>query len=343
MKGYPRFRMRPTRRSEQGIRSRGLTRGTTYFAAHRARRGDRTGFALLATLWLSMAITTVVLAFALEARRDRMAVANLAESEQALAAAQAGVATVMSRLDRLTAGTAPTTSMPYDPTDPWQWADTILRDRVDLNGLRYEVEVQDVGALLDINQASEDDWRSFLTALNIDYGTADHLAQTISDWRDPDDDARSNGAERQEYIHSGRLVVPTNRDFRSIEELKNVIGMTPAIFHTIQPYLGVGTSNGRVSINTAPVPVLKTLPGMTDDIVTVILAERSGGTRIQSVRQLGQVSPLLTARASFTTQEVIIRCRGWAPGGRTSATLVADVRAGSTSNPTSTIGWRRVE
>jgi len=307
------------------------------------------GFALLATLWLSMAITTVVLAFALEARRDRVAVANLAESSQAVAVAQGCVATVMSHLDRLSAGTAPTTVMPYDPTDPWQWVDTLLSEKSTVDGLPYTVRVQDADALLDINRASENDWRSFLSALNVDYTTADRLAQTISDWRDPDNDARSSGAERSDYVHAGRLVLPTNRNFRSVDELRNVMGMTPAVFHLIQPYLGVGTSDGRISVNTASAAVLRTIPAFTDDIVTVILGRRAIGSRIQSIEELVSMTGNarlavpgggVINRVTFTTQTVELACMGSAPGGHTSVTLNANVARGT---PTATIRWRQIE
>lgn len=312
----------------------------------RHTRARRNGFALMATLWLSMSITTVILAFALEARRDRLAVANLTESSQAVAAALGGVATVVSRLDQLSAGTAPVTSVVFDANDPWQKVDTLLTERVSINGLHYEVRVRDGDALLDINAATDDQWTSFLSALNVDYSTAQRIAAAIGDWRDQDDDPRTNGAERSDYVRAGRLVLPTNRNFRSVEELRDVLGMTPAIFHMIQPYLGVGTSDGRISVNTAPGPVLRMIRGMTDDNVVTILNVRGSGGRIQSISQLTQLTrnpALRGGNLTFTTQTIVIQSTGWAPGDHTSATFTEAVNRGSRQQPLSTVRWRRME
>lgn len=309
---------------------------------------DRQGFALLATLWLSVAIAALSLSFALEARHDRLAVANLAERGQASAAARAGIATALSRLDRLTAGTAPAGVMPVSAQDPWQWADTLISERMVLgNGASYEVHVQDLGAYIDINNASEDQWRDFFTALDIDYDKASHLAQAIADWSDYDDDPRANGAERDAYLQAGRLVLPTNHQFASVNELRDVMGMTPDIFRRAAPYLSV---NGfiRVNVNTAPIPVLRVIPQFTDDVISLILSQRSPGTRISSMQELtrlvgGRFSGANTTLANllaFSTDMVFIKSVGYAPGGHTKveATTIA-IRA----QPIATVGWRMEE
>ena len=58
--------------------------------------------------------------------------------------------------------------------------------------------------------------------------------------------------------------------FREIEELQHVMGMTPEIYSTVSPYL---TTRGTaaVNLNTAPVAVLRALPGMTDATLDRIL------------------------------------------------------------------------
>jgi general secretion pathway protein K len=277
-------------------------------------------------LWLSLAIVTVVLAFSLEARRDRLSVANAAEYSQALAAARAGIATTLSRLDRLSTGTAPMGSMPYDQSDAWQWADTLLSGRVDLGGVGYDVRVRDEGAQLDVNRATQQQWLAFFTALNLDYDTGDRLAQAITDWRDLDDDPQARGAERAEYIRAGRLVLPTNRNFESVDELHDVLGMTPELFDRIEPYLSTNSPDGRINVNTAPIPVLRTITGLSDNAVAIILARRSTATRIRSLQELGQgVSPQMQNQVTFTTQTMEIRSVGWSPGGQTRATAMAIV------------------
>jgi len=327
----------------RGLRRLPLRRGEKQ---RRLSQRDPRGFALLATLWLSMMIATLSLNFALEARHDRLAVANFAESAQATAAARAGVATALSRLDRLTTGTAPVGVMPVTTADPWQYADTLIAERMELGaGSGYDVHVRDVAATLDVNLASQSDWQSFFIGLQIDFDAADRLAQAIIDWRDVGDDPGANGAERDAYISSGRLVLPTNRNFGSIDELRDVMGMTPAIFKMASPYLSIGGNSNRVNVNTAPAAVLHTIPQFGDDIVNLILSARASQVRIASMQQLTRLvggvfsgaNAALTARLTFTTDQVQITSLGYAPGGRTTAVSVMTV---TRAQPVARIVWR---
>jgi len=83
------------------------------------------------------------------------------------------------------------------------------------------------------------------------------------------------------------LALPTNSTFRDVEELQNVMGMTPDIYAVVSPYLTTRGS-GAININTAPVPVLRALPGMTDATLNMILMLRSQGRRIDNVNQIFQ-------------------------------------------------------
>ena len=62
---------------------------------------QRKGFALLAAMWLVVAITTIALEFGLQARERRAKTINLAERVQALAAATAGIETARAHLMQL--------------------------------------------------------------------------------------------------------------------------------------------------------------------------------------------------------------------------------------------------
>jgi type II secretory pathway component PulK len=111
------------------------------------------------------------------------------------------------------------------------------------------------------------------------------------DWRDTDDNPRIGGAERAEYIRDNKMVLPSNEMFREIDDLIHVFGMTPELLETIRPYLTTrGTAAPRVNLNTAPEPVLRALPGMTDQVLTQILSLRSQGRRISSTQQIVNAS-----------------------------------------------------
>ena len=94
-----------------------------------------------------------------------------------------------------------------------------------------------------------------------------------------------SGFADDDYLKAGLLRLPTNQNFRDVEELLDVKGMTPEVYRLVSPYLTT-MGSAQVNLNTAPVPVLRVLPGMTDEIVARILALRSRGSRIASVAEV---------------------------------------------------------
>ncbi len=311
------------------------------------RRQPRRGFALLAVLWLVVAIATVALEFSLRARERQAVAINLVERGQAYAMALAGLEIAGSRLARLLGRPSPGTPPSYvpDPSDPWWRADSLVSGTGAIGHATYAVYVHDATAMININAAWEDDWRAFLTGLGLEYDTADRLAQSIMDWRDTNDVARARGAERAAYIRAGHVVLPANKDFTSVPELRNVLGMTPAIYARIAPYATLGTEisgsgldgpTSYVSVNSSPPPVLRMLHGFTDDVIAAVIGHRSSGMRFKSMDEviqtvgsgagaaLRQQQQIEGQRAWFTaTDEVLVRSVGWAPGGHTHVTLEA--------------------
>jgi general secretion pathway protein K len=249
-------------------------------------RGRR-GFALLAALWLVMAIATVALGLSLEAREHRAIGIAASERATARAAAAGGLAVARARLEQAlrrprSAGSG---AQMLRASDPWLDADSLLGDTLRFGDVIVWVRADDLGAKVNVNALPEDDLRQFLSFVLRDYGAADALAQAIEDWRDRDDLPRSRGAERKEYLAQDRLDLPSNRPFRDVDELRLVEGMTPELFAQVAPYLTTYGSS-RINVNAAPEPVLRMIRGIAEPTVTRILAQRSQGGRVQSVAEL---------------------------------------------------------
>jgi general secretion pathway protein K len=304
---------------------------------------DRRGFALLAALWLLVAISVASLALESTARARRLAAANLAEGIQARAAAQGGIeqtrAWLVQRLARTTLG------------DPWAGLDSRPGDTLAVGAARVLVSVRDPGAQLNLNRATEDDLRRLFVALRIDSGLADRLAQCILDWRDPDDLHRARGAERDAYLRAGAVQLPRNGPFQSLTELLSVQGMTRATYDQVRPYLTL-LGSGQVNVNVAGRPVLLALPGMTEDAVAVLFRYRRRHQALQNLTDLERDLPsgarnALSARlpellASTTTEtrEVEVTSQGWVEGSPVRATITGlFVRARGTVFHV----WSRVE
>jgi type II secretory pathway component PulK len=166
--------------------------------------------------------------------------------------------------------------------DPWFGVDSVYSGQYFVDSTAVDVVAHDLGQFLNINQANENELRSFFSYLLSDYETATKLSQAIMDWRDADSIPRPSGAERDDYIRAEKLALPTNLPFREVSDLQDVMGMTPEIYAKASPYLTT-RGNGQVNLNSAPVAVLRALPGMTDATLNTIVQMRSQGRRIANV------------------------------------------------------------
>jgi general secretion pathway protein K len=243
--------------------------------------------ALITALWLVVAIAAVALQFSIDARERRTIGLAASDRGQQRALAGGALKLVEAKLDyalRTIPSGRGNTSM-LRSSDPWLGIDSLYSGMYEVDSQQVYVQAIDLGAKLNINDMSEDQLRTFFAFILNDYVTADGLAQCIMDWTDVDDIARLHGAEKDDYIKAGLLALPANGPFRDIEELQFVKGMTPEIYAAVLPYLTtLGT--GLVNLNTAPTPVLKALPGMTDAVLSAILSLRSQGQRITSVAEV---------------------------------------------------------
>jgi general secretion pathway protein K len=244
---------------------------------------SRRGVALIAALWLVVAIAAVALQFSMEAH-ERRAVGILA-SERGIqrAAALGALALTQAKLEyALRVAPTGTNVQRLAASDPWLDVDSLYSGTVNVDSMEVDVQARDLGEKLNVNQLTENQLQSFFSFLLGDYAKSTQLAQSILDWRDADSIPRPNGAERDAYIKAKMLALPTNGPFREIEELSNVMGMTPEIYAKVAPYLTTH-GIGAVNINTAPIPVLRALPGMTDATINMIVQQRSQGRRINSI------------------------------------------------------------
>ena len=286
----------------------------------------RRGFALIAALWLLVAFAAIGTAISVHARARRLGAANSLDEDRGRAAAEAGLEHARSRLARLIAGNpASPGQRPPLAADPWRDAASVLADTNKLGDARYHVSIRDAGASLNLNRASGEQLQRFLIALPIDAGRAAEIAASVMDWRDSDDLYRLRGGEADEYLRMGSAVLPANTSFSRLEELQYVKGVTPEVFARARPFLTL-MGTGQINLNSAPRPVLLSLPGMSDEAVAVVERMRgssrpiyglqelslqlSSGARANLVRAMPELLPL----AAFETRELDVRSEGWTDG-----------------------------
>lgn len=252
----------------------------------RPNRGQ--GFALVAALWAVTLLSTIALAVGLEQRSRRLAALNRVDEARASAAADAGLAHARAVLTRLAESAERATDVP-DPgavVDPWWHMPGMRHDTVDLGDAWYSVSYEDPGARLNLNRADEEELGRLMIALRVDAREADLLAQRIMDWRDAHDAHRARGAEQQHYLAAAMPLLPTNRPFAAVAEVRHVLGMTTELFDRLSSHLTVEGS-GRIAVHAAPPEVLLALPGMTPEAVIALLRLRRDGRRLGHLSELG--------------------------------------------------------
>ena len=252
----------------------------------KARCRNRRGFAMITALWLIVAITVVALQFSFEAHERYMLGINAAERGVARAAVIGALAQQQAQLERaLRQRNTGSNAAQLRSFDPWIDVDSTYSGPVDIDSVVVMVDAQPGGRRLNVNTMNEEQLKAFFGNLLKDVSTSDEIAQSIMDWRDADDQARVRGGERDHYLKDNRMVLPANAPFREVDDLLDVKGMTSDALEKARPYLRTyGT--GTINLNTAEEPVLRAIPGMTDVILSRILAMRANGGRIQNINQI---------------------------------------------------------
>lgn len=230
-------------------------------------RPDTRGFALVAVLWVLAMVGVIGVGFQARARADRQAAANTRSAAQARWAARAGLAQMMSAVDGALHGNRDAPS--------FERANDVVLPTIELTWrkIRMSAVAIDARSRVNLNLAGEDHLSRLFIALGLRVGEAGALADAIVDWRDPDPLRRPHGAEASEYVAlrpSGR---PKNAPFERVDELRRVIGIDPALYRRLSPYLTV-VGDGRININSAPAPVLATLSGIDGSAARAIVERR---------------------------------------------------------------------
>jgi general secretion pathway protein K len=283
-------------------------------------RARRKGFALMTVLWVMVAASLVALAGSLAARDEVDAAANRVDAERAMWRANDCLERQRDAIDAILADAKRRGST----LEAWRRLDraTGLTQLDDC-----DVRLEAAGSRLDVNDASAEQLRTLFRSLGLE---ADALADRLLDWRDVDDDPRTNGAERDWYLAQARMT-PRNGPLADIRELARIAGFESLA--SLESVLGV--EPGRISINTAPASVLSVVPGFTDEVLARIALERESGRDVADVLALAaSVSrpaadsimahfPDISRQTTVNPDAWIVVARGWAGSPATEATIDA--------------------
>lgn len=243
-----------------------------------ARPGER-GFALLAVLLVLAMLGVLGAEFAYSMRLEATAVRSYKDGITAGHLAEAAVAQAIREIAGDWAavmgddhGELIFFARERTPIPP------LSRRDVALGAGHFSYRLRDEEALLNLNTAQPGRLERMLDLLGVQRTQRDQIVDSIQDWRDPNDSPRANGAESDYYSH---LAVPyraRNGNLESINELLQIRGMSPALFHGADGQAGLADAVtvrtvGQVNLNTAGPLVLRAY-GLSDAEVTTVIQTR---------------------------------------------------------------------
>lgn len=242
---------------------------------------SRRGFALLAVLWVVVALVTLGVALSTVARQSLGAARNRIDLTEAEWAARGCMEHVRARIGQYLV--AP--QVDAKGLSGWSALDRLSSASV-LKQDACSVTVRAAGSRLDLNAADAGMLGALLLNIGVPSPRRDSMVAALEDWRDADDVARDRGAEREWYERNHR-VLPRNGPLADMRELRRVRG-----FATIDLDSVLGVEPGRIDLNHAPLAVLSSLPGFADEAVSRIAEMRAVHIPVTDLSTFGgQLSP----------------------------------------------------
>jgi len=245
----------------------------------------RSGFVLLAVLWVMLGAVAAGMGIAVMARRS--AARSRSRRDETRAewvvedCAQRTLAVVADALANSdTANSARAAGM-SGRSARWADLDTVLAtspvfaDPPLLPSSRCRIALHPTGRAIDINTADDELLTRAFQRLGVPAVELDSLVDAVLDWRDPDNVPRPYGAEEAWYVGQGRAP-PRNGPFANVRELRRVRGLE----HVAGLDSMFGVDPDGIVLSRAPLTVIGALPGFTSEAVSRVAEHRARGAPI---------------------------------------------------------------
>lgn len=236
----------------------------------RHRRPGRTrslGIALILVLWVLTLLTVMAVGMTAAQRTETALADNRIGQARFRALADAAIAYAMYRLMQAGPSAGPglgsgaaddgeggeqTDWIPNGAPRPWQF-----------DGMALTVAVYNESSRVNLNLAQAPVLAALMVALGVEDKQAGALADAILDFRDEDDLKLLNGAEDADYASAGLPIGAKDAPFAAVEELQQVLGMTPELYRLLAPELTVDTDSERIEPAFATPAVLAAIDGIS--------------------------------------------------------------------------------
>lgn len=229
---------------------------------------SRSGFALLAVLWLMVAVASLGATFSLAAREAIATARNRAAASRAswqaydcLERARAAIHDALAE-----------TGTGARSASAWLSLDTVIARAGIERRQPCRLDVHVAGAALDVNALDGEILRRLFRASGVPPTRADSLTDALLDWRDTDSIPRLFGAEAEWYAGALRAA-PRNAPLAADRELMLVRGFDrESALHSL-----LSIEKARVFFDRAPLAVIAALPGLGEEAIARVAERRARG------------------------------------------------------------------
>lgn len=287
------------------------------------RRSRERGVALVIVLWTVMLLTVIAGNFVFAMRTETLVVRNAVSAAQAEAMANGAVHRALYETFKPTA-------------DANTWKADGRERQWEKDGTKIKIVMMDESGKIDINTSSDALLRGLLISVGVDAAKAAQLLDAILDWRDEDSLSHPNGAESDAYQAAGLKYGPANAPFEVLEQLQQVLGMTPDIYLRIAPLITVHSRQPGINTLVAPRGVLMAIPDVSPSQVDDYIAQRNDSLAN------GQMPPPFPAGAAFMSAGSVINVHAEArmADGAVFVREAVVSRSGEAKRPLEFLSWK---
>jgi len=227
-----------------------------HYKSHRQQRG----IAIIMVLWMIMVMMTMAATLMYSVKTETQMVTYARENAQARAFADAATHYTVMQL--------------FLPPDKREILMGGGASRWVYGGYQAEIRVVGENGLIDINRADRRLLQLVLEQVGVIDDEADEILDLIQDFRDPDDLKHLNGAEDKDYENEGFDFGAKDAPFERIEELQQVMGVTPQLYEKLSRFLSVNSNSGGINPMLAPRQILLVLAEGDAEMVDEYIRQR---------------------------------------------------------------------
>ena len=237
------------------------------------------GIALAIVLWMLALLSIMATGYSRMMRNESTLTANLINSTQANALAEAGITEAIAEL--------------LKPTNEQIWKTDGTTYDLFINNSEIRIQIRAENGKIDLNTARSELLLGLFQSVSVPEEEQIPLVQAILDWRDKDNLTRTDGAEDDDYINAGKSYEAKDGPFNSLNELLLVKGMTPTLFKKIKPALTIYSHSTNIYMRSASREVLLAIPSVEKTTIETYLTDRN------SIKDSNQSPPLIGVDSKY--------------------------------------------